>query len=175
MKRIKTRWIVFAGWLLPTIAMGLWLGLTSNVVVGEADAGAFLSAESRPGGFFAPSVMTVHTTRGTLAVADFISAQRGTPLVVIDSTRDGLQVCSDTNRTLCSDLTGLYAGELEPVRHAPVWLTFERRQWLEIALIYWAVLGLGVFVLALMICADDSDPRDADAASNEPPGREPRP
>lgn len=175
MKRIKTRWIVFAGWLLPTIAMGLWLGLSSNVVLGEADAGVFLSAESRPGGYFAPSVMTVHTTRGTLAVSDYISAQRGTPLVVVDSTQAGLQVCSKTDRAVCSDLTGLYAGELAPVPHASVWLTFERRQWLEILLLYWAVLGLGVLALGLMICTDDGDPCDDGGSNKDQRNRESRP
>lgn len=175
MKRNRTRWIVLVAWLLPTLAMGLAVGLAPNVVTREADAGTFVGAELRPGGgFFSHSVTAVHTTRGTLAVADFFTALRGTPLVIVDSTRDGLQVCSNTRRMVCSDLTGLYVGELMPVPHARVWLTFAQRQWLEILLSYWAVLGLGVFAWALLIGAGDGDERGDDDACGRRPDREPR-
>ena len=167
MKRKTIMWVVAMAWLVPTIVMGAASAWAPNVVTQEADAGSFVRAELRPGGYFAPSVMTVHTTRGTLAVADFFSALRGTPLVVVDSTGYGLQVCNKADLTVCSNLLGLYVGPLTPVPHARIWLTYNARGWLGLLFLFWGVLGMAAFLLTLVVTDDtlDDDGNHADGVS----------
>lgn len=168
MKRNRVRWIVLIAWLLPTIALGLVVGLAPDVVTREADAGNFVSAELRPGGYFASSVMTVQTTRGTLAVDDYFSALRGTPLVVVDTSLSGLRVCSKAHRAVCSRLFGLYVGDLVPVPHAPVWMTRNTRNWLSLLALSWGILGLAVFLLTLVATDNTLDDSINQAGGNSP-------
>lgn len=168
MKRKAIMWIVAAAWLVPTIGMGVAIAWAPNIVTQEADAGRFVRAELRPGGYFAPNVMTVHTTRGTLAVADFFSALRGTPLVIVESTGAGLQVCNKADLTVCSNLLGLYVGPLTPVPHARVWLTYNARGWLGWLFLLWGILGLSAFLLTLVATDDTLDGVDNHADGVSP-------
>lgn len=169
MKRKTKMWITAVAWLVPTIVMGVVCAWAPNIVTQEADAGLFVRAEMRPGGYFASSVMTVDTTRGTLAVANFFSALRGTPLVIVKSTGEhGLQVCNKADLTVCSELLGLYVGPLTPVPHARVWLTYNARAWLSALSLFWGVLGLCAFLLTL-IATDEAFDDDGNRAGGASP------
>lgn len=154
MKRVIVLSIVLLAWIAPIVAMGLVLELTPNVVTREVDVGTFLSAQARPGG---ANVTIVQTTRGSLPVVGFFAGLRDERLTITDSTWHGVQVCGQRGPEACVDLADTYIGAFPPVPHAPVWLTYARRMWLQFLCLLWGLFGAAVFMLALSITVKGDD------------------
>lgn len=147
--------IALAVWLLPPAGLITAMARAPNVVLRQADVGTFISARSGFG-----DVTTIRTTLGTLVVADMVTALRGEPLVIVDSTVYGVQVCDRHAMTACMDLVGRYVGVLPRVAHGAVRLTFGRREFLDNLALSWFLIGppvIGVIVLALLDANTDQD------------------
>lgn len=108
--------MVVIGLVLPA-AIGVLIGLTPNVPVASADAGQFVSANASAGGFFTPGVTTVQTTKGSITVHGQLSVERGRPLLVEETLKDGLQLCVQGNPITCTGIAGKWAGKMEPIAH----------------------------------------------------------
>lgn len=135
-------WLVLSVWLLPVIAVGVYLGLAPSVVTRSADAGAFVNAQVRPPGIFVGTTTSVQTTHGILFVAGAFTAPTGEPLALRDSTRDGVQLCRRGSKDACAELVGRYVGDIPAVPGARTWLTYQVRQNLEMACVWWFLFGL---------------------------------
>ncbi|HEX7326360.1 MAG TPA: hypothetical protein VF292_13570 [Rhodanobacteraceae bacterium] len=114
-------------------AVALWLGIcavslgvptvlhtlivhTPNTLLAQAPAGRFESASASAGGFFARSITTVQTTRGSFLVVGPLSLQRGQHLAVTATLKRGTRLCV-TDTPVCRPLAGPFAGHLTPVPH----------------------------------------------------------
>ncbi|MDN5874345.1 MAG: hypothetical protein L0H29_08205 [Sinobacteraceae bacterium] len=142
-------WTAITLWLAPAAALAAALWLTPNIVTRIGNAGDFLSAEVRPGGFGSATVTTIKTTGGSFAVQGIFTAHHGMPLQVRDSTKYGPQLCSRHAPVTCAPIAGHYLGDLDTVAHAPV-LTHSMRQTLRTICIVWLFCGfLGVLFVAM--------------------------
>lgn len=115
---ISVGWlVVFLVGVVAPVATMVILAVTPNALVSTGDAGRFISADASAGGFMVPSVTTVRTTTGSIAVFDTFSAPRGQPLVVQRTLKAGVQLCVDRRPDTCVPLTGAWGGDVHAVPH----------------------------------------------------------
>lgn len=165
-------------------AVALWLGIccivlgapgglaylvtrTPNTLLAQADAGRFESASASAGGFFARSITTLQTTRGSFLVYGALSLQRGQRLTVTATLKDGTRLCV-AGTPVCSPLAGPFAGHLTPVpHHTPRfagWITTVGSNGVALAFLFGILLAFGSgIVIATIVAGDDdaSEPEDA--------------
>lgn len=149
--------IVVIGLALPA-AIGVLIGLTPNIAVASADAGQFVSANASAGGFFTPGITTVQTTKGSITVYGQLSVERGRPLLVQETLKDGLQLCVQGTSPTCADIAGKWAGKTDPVAHtrhmfAPL-VTHIGAHGVAI----WILIGLLMTLVAGLMGVEASDP-----------------
>lgn len=148
MKMGRAFWFVLPVWLVPVMTVVMYLGLAPDVITRRTDAGSFVSAQVRSPGILAAVETSVQTTHGVLFVEGAFAAPTGEPLVLRDSSRDGVQLCRRGSKDACAQLVGRYVGDIPAVPGVRTWLTYPVRQNLEIACFYWFLLGLAATVLA---------------------------
>lgn len=153
--------IVVIGLALPA-AIGVLIGLTPNIPVASADAGQFVSANASAGGFFTLGITTVQTTKGSITVYGQLSVERGRPLLVRETLKDGLQLCVQGNPPTCAGIAGKWAGDMEAVAHT-------RHMFAPLAthigadgVAIWILIGLLMTLVAGMLGVETSDPKEAD-------------
>lgn len=134
--------IVLASFLPPILIMVLLVS-SPDAITRQAPAGEFISASAAPGGWGATNLTTIQTTAGTLIVQGIFSGRRGEPLLVRDSTRNGLEVCLAREVRNCVALSGSYIGYLQPVSLSGFYLSGNTREALQDLALLWFVLGVG--------------------------------
>lgn len=152
--------IVIIGLALPA-AIGVLIGLTPNIPVASADAGQFVSANASAGGFFSLGVTTVQTTKGSITVYGQLSVERGRPLLVQETLKDGLRLCVQETPPTCAGIAGKWAGKMEPVGHT-------RHMFAPLAthigadgVAIWIFWGILATVVAGLMGVKTSDPKEA--------------
>lgn len=140
----------FVAWVIPPVVLSLWLALTPNVVLAQADAGEVVAVRAEHRWFSSEDNTTLETTAGTFTVEGIHSVPRGQRLIVKDSTKDGEQVCGEQSRGNCADLSGDYLGVLRAVPHRPVVLNHAIRVDLLALTELWALIAGVVFALVAL-------------------------
>lgn len=148
MKMGRAFWFVLLVWLVPVLTVGVYLGYTPDVITRSADVGSFVSAQVRPPGIFVGVTTSVQTTHGILFVAGAFTAPTGEPLVLRDSSWDGVQLCRQGSKDACAQLVGRYVGDIPAVPGVRTWLTHPVRLNLKMACLCWFLLGLAATLLA---------------------------
>lgn len=156
--------IIVIGLIVPAI-IGVLIAITPNPVVGNADAGQFVSATTSDGGFFTPGVTSVQTTRGSFAIIGPLSAERGQSLQVVDRLKDDLRLCLQEPKPVCAPMAGPWAGQMQPVqrtRHIfePLVTAIG-----STGVLAWLAAGLLAVVLSGLIIAVVTGPPPAEAPS----------
>lgn len=82
MKVGRAFWFVLPAWLVPMVTLGVFLGLSPNVITRQADAGSFVSAQIQPPGIFDGATTSVQTTHGMLFVSGVFTAPTGEVLIL---------------------------------------------------------------------------------------------
>lgn len=160
--------VVTVGIVIPAI-LGVLIGLTPNTLVRRADAGRFVSATASAGGFFTPGLSTLQTTRGSFTIVGSLSANRGQPLEVTDSTKTGVQLCVVTTSRVCADLAGQWAGPLQAVPHVHHSFTLLVTQLGSNGVAIWLASGVLATLLASIsaaVATTEPDPHDDGTATN---------
>jgi len=139
--------VALAAWVIPPVVLSMWLLLTPNVLLAEADAGEVVAVRSEHRWFPPEDTTTLQTTAGTFTVTGIQSAPRGQRLVIKDSTKDGEQVCAEQGTDTCADFVGHYMGALRVVPHGPMVLSHAVRENLWVFAGFWAVAAGLVFAL----------------------------
>lgn len=146
------------GWLIPSAAIILMLVWAPNVTTRTADVGSLVSTRPRPhGNFWGDPATIVQTTHGMFVANGIFSAMHGEPLVIRDTSRDGLMVCAKSPLATCAALTGNFVGSFTPVPGARAWLPFWFWVWLEPIAWVWGVLGALWFLIAVAGCSQNDD------------------
>lgn len=155
-------WTALAVWLGPVVAIALALWLVPNTTLRTAAVGSFVSAEPLKGGnYWGNPAATVQTTRGMFVANGIFSALRGEPLVIRDTSKHGLMVCTASAVTTCAELTGDFVGAFTPVPGARAWVP--RWVWASLEPIAWTwglLAGIWfLLVLAGILGGGESDGR----------------
>lgn len=157
--------MVFGAVVVPAI-IGILIGLTPNYPVRSADAGRFVSATTSVGGFFAPDVTTVQTTRGSISVDGHVSAERGQAMEIEDRLKDGLQLCVEGQSRICTKLASPWAGRMQQATHPYYPFAPLARAIGATDIATWIALGvLTTFVIGLVMFIEIDDERTEDRAS----------
>jgi len=148
---------IVVGVVVPTI-IGILIGRTPNYLVRSADAGQFVSATTSVGGFFAPDVTSVQTTRGSISVQGQFSAERGQAMQVTERLKDGLQLCASGRPPVCASLSGPWAGLMQRASHpyyrfAPLATTIGAG-----GVTVWLALGVLTTLVIPVVMSDGIDP-----------------
>lgn len=155
--------LVFLGGIAAPVGFMIWQAIYPTRVIAERDAGRFESASSSAGGFFGPTLTTVQTSTGTVAVRGTFSALRGTALVVqSDNKHDRLRLCTTGTRTVCARADGDWPGTLMPTPQARHAINFVRHGLSSRRITDW--LGLGTLptflVFAIWVATVGSQRQD---------------
>ena len=155
--------LVFLGGIAAPVGLMIWQAIYPTTVIAERDAGRFESASSSAGGFFGPTLTTVQTSTGTIAVRGTFSALRGTALVVqSDNKHDRLRLCTVGTRTVCARVDGDWPGTLTPTPQAGHAVNFVRHGLSSRRITDW--LGLGTLptflVFAIWVATVGSQHQD---------------
>jgi hypothetical protein len=159
MKVGRAFWFVLPAWLVPIIAVSVYLGRAPNVITRQADAGSFVSAQVQPPGVFFGATTSVQTTHGILFVSGTFTAPTGEPLILRESTVEGMQLCRQGSDDACVELEGRYVGEI-PAVGAHTWLTYSVRQNLKSACLWWFLFGLAGTAFAAIAGTEPSEGHD---------------
>lgn len=158
--------VVFLGGVVAPVATMIVLAVTPNVLVSAGDAGRFISAAASAGGFTAPSVTTVQTTTGSIAVYNNFSAPRGQTLVVRRTLKEGAQLCVAKRPDTCARLAGAWGGDMHTIPHAHYRFAWLVRSVGDTAATLW--LGMGIFaviaVTAILAQCMDAEDEKVEAA-----------
>lgn len=155
--------LVFLGCIAAPVALMTWQATHPTTVIAEGAAGTFESASSSAGGFFGPTLTTVRTSTGTVAVHGTFSALRGTALVAqSDNKHDRLRLCTTGTRTVCARADGDWPGTLTPTPQAGHAVNFVRHGLSSRRITDW--LGLGTLptflVFAIWVATVGSQHQD---------------
>lgn len=161
--------VFIAGVALPVI-LGLLIWLTPDATQRTGDAGMFVSASTSAGGFLSPSVTSVQTSNGTIAVVGAFSGLHGQRLRIRDGVKSGLQLCVEGSATVCADLAGPWTGRLVSVPHRR-----SMTDWISLhigdrALPLWFLIGFFATVAVIIALARIGgwDGREGELESSEP-------
>lgn len=152
-------------------ALLIWEATQPSVVTATGSAGAFESATSSPGSFFAPTLTSVQTTAGTVTVTNTFSALRGSHLVVEAHNKSAtLQLCVVGTSHVCAPLAGPWAGVLVPTPAAAHAIAFARHGLSTADLQRWLGLGVLATLMSLLIVglAGAPDLNAKSSTSNKP-------
>lgn len=133
--------VLLVGVLIP-IALLIWLGLSTDTAIRQANGGHFVAADATPGGLFAPTLTTVETTTSSVTVTGAFSARRDSPLVIQYMNKTGLRLCGEGARDHCVPLDGDWAGDLQSTPAAAHAFDFYGWGLTSQALVGWLVIGL---------------------------------
>jgi hypothetical protein len=120
------------------------------VALREARVGNFISADTAPGGFFAPTISTVRTSTASITVAGGFSTARGSGLVLEDMSESGLHLCVSGARASCAPVVGEWSGVLHDTPAATRAFDFYGHGLTSQALGGWLVLGLFMSIACLV-------------------------
>lgn len=104
--------------LVTPVATWLWLLFQPEVVLRTADAGVFVTATTAPGGLFSDPLTSVDTSTTSVVVVGAFSGQRGARMLLQDSTREGLALCTQARPRSCAAVAGSYSGPMQQVAPA---------------------------------------------------------
>lgn len=149
-------WVVALIWLLPSLGGGFVLWALPDAVLGSRDAGSFVSASASAGGPFSQPVTTVQTSQGTWVIDGAVSAHRGQPLVVVDSTKDGLRLCASLPPR-CVPLAGEFVGSMRTTSRGSLNLSNDAWEFWCGAAAIWFLLGAVVFAVSIAFIADETE------------------
>lgn len=153
--------IVVLGLALPA-AIGVLIGLTPNIPVASADAGQFVSANASAGGFFSLGVTTVQTTKGSITVYGQLSVERGRPLLVQETLKDGLRLCVQETPRTCAGIAGQWAGKMDPAAQSrPMFAPLVTHIGAD-GVAIWIFSGVLATLAAGLMGVKTSDPKEAD-------------
>jgi len=105
--------------VLPSAVLLLMLHFTAPVVTSTGDAGTFQSAVS------SKDLTNVRTSVGILTVSGGFSAPTGQALLLRYSNKRGLQLCPVANLDACAEVTGPWAGRMQPAKYVHHWYTID--------------------------------------------------
>lgn len=131
---------ILLGVVVP-ICLWTWQAHALDAAIRSADVGTFISADSSPGGFFAPTLTNVHTTGGSVTVLGTFSALRGRPLSIEDLNKSGLHLCVTGAPVSCVPLAGAWTGELVPISHVTKVFNFYRYGLTSENFVGWLAMG----------------------------------
>ncbi|MGH8272911.1 MAG: hypothetical protein ACRES9_01450, partial [Gammaproteobacteria bacterium] len=94
MPRIKMRWKFWLAWCVPAVAMVAIAQFTPDAITEVGHPGTFLTAIAYPGGWLVPDTTVVQTSHATLVLEGTLSSERGQPVTIRDTTRQGLVACT---------------------------------------------------------------------------------
>lgn len=156
------------GVVAPIVLM-LWEAASRTAIVVSGDAGEFISANSSPGGFTAPSLTSVQTTTGTIVVSGILSAPRGRALTVSRTNKAGMQLCVVGTPVLCASLAGDWPGAVSASPEAASVFDFTKHGLDYTSLGAWLVLGIlttfFAMVAALVVASSRAPDHDSDSPS----------
>jgi len=105
--------------VLPSAVLLLMLHFTAPVVTSTGDAGTFQGAVS------SKDLTNVRTSVGILAVSGGFSAPTAQALLLRYSNKRGLQLCPVANLDACAEVTGPWAGRMQPAEYVHHWYTID--------------------------------------------------
>jgi hypothetical protein len=144
--------LVFLGGIVAPTGLIIWQSIHPTTVIAEGAAGRFEGASSSAGGFFGPTLTTVQTSTGTVAVRGTFSALRGAALVVqSDNKHDRLRLCTTGTRIVCARVDGDWPGTLTPTPQARHAINFVRHGLSSQRVTDWLGLGMLAMFLAFAI------------------------
>jgi hypothetical protein len=134
-------------------ALLIWEGASATAIVLRGDAGAFIASTSSPGGFFSPTMTSVQTTMGSIAVTGAFSAPRGQALTIERTNKQSLQLCAAGVPASCANIVGTWPGQVPVTLEADGVFDFQRSGLTYDNLGFWLMVGLFLSFIATIAVA----------------------
>lgn len=134
-------------------ALLIWEAASATATIVRGDAGDFLTSTSSPGGFFAPTITSVQTSAGSIAVVGTFSAPRGRTLSIERTNKQSLRLCVAGAPASCAELVGNWPGPVVPTTKAGSVFDFQRSGLTYGNLNLWLMVGLLLSFLTMVVAA----------------------
>lgn len=148
-------------------ALLIWEAASTTAIIVRGDAGSFLTSTSSPGGFFAPTITSVQTSAGSIAVIGTFSAPRGRALSIERTNKQGLRLCVTGAPASCAELVGNWPGPVVTTTEAGSVFDFQRSGLTYGNLNLWLMVGLLLSFLTMVVAAVATEPDAGNVGSQD--------